>query len=291
MADHSKPDTQFILDSNQTHHKEKNEELSSELHRSVRSNKAKLDEHETMTSLQDLRPEIQSLYKSVYEESSHFEEAASKLLHSSIQKMQSITKHSKHSKFSKSPKIKFSKPMTPSIPKKPMINNLVAENLNLSKTKNKMKRRQKNKKKKEPKERFTASWNQSILNKKIKVYWPLDSKYYRGIVSSINESRAKPIYVKYRDGDKEWLDLKKEKFIFYDISSSEEQSSEDLDNDSSNDQDIDIMNMDIMDDTDDDAENIEDVDIDLEDKKKRKHKLLKKLKKKLKKKKKRKKRE
>merc|ERR1712176_1683446 len=61
--------------------------------------------------------------------------------------------------------------------------------------------------------------------KKISIYWPLDDVYYKGVVSSINESKLKPIHVRYRDGDKEWLDLKNEKFSFYEISSDEESES------------------------------------------------------------------
>eukprot|EP01084_Bolivina_argentea_P025001 46529_1 len=62
----------------------------------------------------------------------------------------------------------------------------------------------------------TSLYNKSMLNKKIKVYWPLDEKYYYGIVSNINENKSKPILITYNDGDKEWLNLKNEKFEFYD---------------------------------------------------------------------------
>merc|ERR1712176_1313050 len=117
--------------------------------------------------------------------------------------------------------------------------------------------------------------------KKISIYWPLDDVYYKGVVSSINESKLKPIHVRYRDGDKEWLDLKNEKFSFYEISSDEE--SESSTNGRDDDDDAEYKIDDKHNDSDDDDDNDEDIDLDEGDslsKRKKKRKKLKKRRKK-----------
>merc|ERR1712217_538015 len=80
--------------------------------------------------------------------------------------------------------------------------------------------------KREP-DQFTPSWNASILKKKIKVFWPLDSKYYRGVVSKVKDHKTKSVLIKYRDGDKEWLNLRNEKFMFYTVTSSDDDDDDD----------------------------------------------------------------
>eukprot|EP01084_Bolivina_argentea_P003874 7330_1 len=178
MADNAKLDSQFIIDSNKSQHKSTQDELAYKLHRSVRSNRHKLDQIESIKSSSDLRNELKSLYTSIYNDDTQFSERTSQLFHTSIQKI-------------------GSEPNNPDLNPFP-----------------KPKRRQRRKPKSD--DRFTSLWNKSILNKKIKVYWPLDKKYYRGIVSSINENKSKPILITYNDGDKEWLNLKNETFEFYD---------------------------------------------------------------------------
>eukprot|EP01083_Nonionella_stella_P006035 17464_1 len=226
MADSSKLDSQFILETNKSQHKATKDQIIANLHRSVRSNKSKHAHLETTCPPHDLRNQLRTLYQSMYEEDSQFEERASKLLHASIQKMQS--KKSKKKSTHNHPSHKAIKPHPQPHPhphpnphpqsastSKPTSTSASTEFA-------KPKRRPRKKIKQE--ERFTQSWNQSILRKKIKVYWPLDKKFYRGIVSAINESKQKPVLVEYGDGDKEWLNLKNENFLFYEISSSDSSS-------------------------------------------------------------------
>eukprot|EP01084_Bolivina_argentea_P003873 7329_1 len=228
MADNAKLDSQFIIDSNKSQHKSTQDELAYKLHRSVRSNRHKLDQIESIKSSSDLRNELKSLYTSIYNDDTQFSERTSQLFHTSIQKI-------------------GSEPNNPDLNPFP-----------------KPKRRQRRKPKSD--DRFTSLWNKSILNKKIKVYWPLDKKYYRGIVSSINENKSKPILITYNDGDKEWLNLKNETFMFYDTTSDESSMDNDtiddnIDNDvetSDNSQDIDIRQEHDHDDDDDD-DDIDDI--------------------------------
>ncbi|KAM7260189.1 hypothetical protein ACFE04_015930 [Oxalis oulophora] len=55
---------------------------------------------------------------------------------------------------------------------------------------------------------FDASW---MLNKKIKVFWPLDQNWYYGTLSEYDEEK-KLHHVKYDDRDEEWINLQTERF-------------------------------------------------------------------------------
>lgn len=91
---------------------------------------------------------------------------------------------------------------------------------------------------------------------------------------SIKESKLKPIHVRYRDGDKEWLDLKNEKFSFYEISSDEDSESSSNDDDDDDDAEYKIG------DKHNDSEDEEDIDLlDEEDNPSKRKKNRKKLKK------------
>eukprot|EP01018_Ginkgo_biloba_P021115 Gb_25776 [translate_table: standard] len=50
-----------------------------------------------------------------------------------------------------------------------------------------------------------------ILNRRIKVFWPLDDKWYYGVIKSYDPTN-KLHYVRYDDHDEEWLSLQSEKF-------------------------------------------------------------------------------
>ncbi|XP_010254200.1 PREDICTED: uncharacterized protein LOC104595249 isoform X2 [Nelumbo nucifera] len=50
-----------------------------------------------------------------------------------------------------------------------------------------------------------------VLNRRIKVFWPLDKSWYFGIVDKYDPER-KLHHVKYDDRDEEWIDLQKERF-------------------------------------------------------------------------------
>ncbi|OMO52352.1 hypothetical protein CCACVL1_29260 [Corchorus capsularis] len=53
-----------------------------------------------------------------------------------------------------------------------------------------------------------ASW---VLNRRIKVFWPLDKSWYYGLVNDYDRER-KLHHVKYDDRDEEWINLKNERF-------------------------------------------------------------------------------
>ncbi|CAN1346819.1 Histone-lysine N-methyltransferase TRX1 [Linum perenne] len=50
-----------------------------------------------------------------------------------------------------------------------------------------------------------------VLNRRIKVFWPLDESWYYGLVSDYDKER-KLHHVKYDDRDEEWIDLQNERF-------------------------------------------------------------------------------
>ncbi|XP_062097881.1 uncharacterized protein LOC133803780 [Humulus lupulus] len=50
-----------------------------------------------------------------------------------------------------------------------------------------------------------------VLNRRIKVFWPLDQSWYYGLVNDYDEER-KLHHVKYDDRDEEWIDLQHERF-------------------------------------------------------------------------------
>lgn len=53
-----------------------------------------------------------------------------------------------------------------------------------------------------------AAW---VLNRRIKVFWPLDQIWYYGLVNDYDKER-KLHHVKYDDRDEEWIDLQNERF-------------------------------------------------------------------------------
>ncbi|KAJ6361432.1 hypothetical protein OIU78_001969 [Salix suchowensis] len=53
-----------------------------------------------------------------------------------------------------------------------------------------------------------AHW---VLNRRIKVFWPLDQSWYHGLVGDYDEDR-KLHHVKYDDRDEEWINLQNERF-------------------------------------------------------------------------------
>lgn len=53
-----------------------------------------------------------------------------------------------------------------------------------------------------------ANW---VLNRRIKVFWPLDQSWYYGLVNDYDRER-KLHHVKYDDRDEEWIDLQNERF-------------------------------------------------------------------------------
>ncbi|KAK8697404.1 hypothetical protein V6N13_113555 [Hibiscus sabdariffa] len=53
-----------------------------------------------------------------------------------------------------------------------------------------------------------AQW---VLNRRIKVFWPLDQNWYYGLVYDYDKER-KLHHVKYDDRDEEWIDLQNERF-------------------------------------------------------------------------------
>lgn len=50
-----------------------------------------------------------------------------------------------------------------------------------------------------------------VLNRRIKVFWPLDQSWYYGLVNDYDKER-KLHHVKYDDRDEEWINLKNERF-------------------------------------------------------------------------------
>lgn len=50
-----------------------------------------------------------------------------------------------------------------------------------------------------------------VLNRKIKVFWPLDGSWYDGIVNDYHRE-CKLYHIRYDDYDEEWIDLDEEKF-------------------------------------------------------------------------------
>ncbi|KAF7830216.1 Histone-lysine N-methyltransferase TRX1 [Senna tora] len=50
-----------------------------------------------------------------------------------------------------------------------------------------------------------------VLNRKIKVFWPLDQSWYYGLISDYDKEK-KLHHIKYDDRDEEWIDLQTERF-------------------------------------------------------------------------------
>ena len=49
------------------------------------------------------------------------------------------------------------------------------------------------------------------VGSKLSVWWPGEKKYFDGKVTKIDNSR-KPYFIKYKDGDEEWTDLRRRYF-------------------------------------------------------------------------------
>lgn len=58
-----------------------------------------------------------------------------------------------------------------------------------------------------PSEQVDADW---VLNKRIKVFWPLDQCWYHGLANDY-DGETKLHHIKYDDRDEEWIDLQKER--------------------------------------------------------------------------------
>ncbi|TKY58190.1 Histone-lysine N-methyltransferase ATX2 [Spatholobus suberectus] len=50
-----------------------------------------------------------------------------------------------------------------------------------------------------------------VLNRRIKIFWPLDQSWYYGLVDNYNEA-SKHYHIKYDDRDEEWVNLHTERF-------------------------------------------------------------------------------
>ena len=61
----------------------------------------------------------------------------------------------------------------------------------------------------------TKGANSELIGKRIRVWWPLDKKYYKGLVTAFNSKTGKHM-VAYEDGDKEKVALKKERWDIVD---------------------------------------------------------------------------
>ncbi|KAL1221409.1 putative sister chromatid cohesion protein PDS5 [Cardamine amara subsp. amara] len=73
----------------------------------------------------------------------------------------------------------------------------------------------------------TKEHGEELVGKRVKVWWPLDKKFYEGVIDSYS-SRTKEHQIKYTDGDKEELNLKVERFeIIQDNSSASENLEQD----------------------------------------------------------------
>ncbi|XP_050363870.1 sister chromatid cohesion protein PDS5 homolog C isoform X2 [Argentina anserina] len=64
-----------------------------------------------------------------------------------------------------------------------------------------------------------------IIGSKIKVWWPKDHMYYKGVVDSFDSGKKKHV-VKYNDGDEEILNLKKQKWLYVESDSESEEEQE-----------------------------------------------------------------
>ncbi|WZZ57694.1 sister chromatid cohesion protein PDS5 homolog E-like isoform X1 [Brassica napus] len=77
-------------------------------------------------------------------------------------------------------------------------------------------------------ESHNSELGEELVGKRLKVWWPLDKKFYEGVIKSYS-SRQKKHVVSYTDGDVENLDLKKERWeMIQDNSSSSDEKEIDL---------------------------------------------------------------
>ncbi|XP_010437983.1 PREDICTED: transcriptional regulator ATRX [Camelina sativa] len=63
--------------------------------------------------------------------------------------------------------------------------------------------------------------DENLVGSRVKVWWPMDQAYYKGVVNSYDSAKKKHL-VCYDDGDQEILNLKKQKWYFLDESGSSE---------------------------------------------------------------------
>jgi hypothetical protein len=68
-------------------------------------------------------------------------------------------------------------------------------------------------------------YGEALVGSRIRVWWPMDSKFYKGVVDSYVSSKKKH-RVFYEDGDKETLDLKKERWELIEEDDAESESDE-----------------------------------------------------------------
>ncbi|KAF8110876.1 hypothetical protein N665_0078s0069 [Sinapis alba] len=60
----------------------------------------------------------------------------------------------------------------------------------------------------------------SIVGSRVRVWWPIDKEYYKGVVNSYDSAKKRHLVI-YDDGDQEILNLKKQKWHFLDESETE----------------------------------------------------------------------
>ncbi|CDP17601.1 unnamed protein product [Coffea canephora] len=65
------------------------------------------------------------------------------------------------------------------------------------------------------KPRIAKEYGEELVGSRIKVWWPMDSQFYEGVIASFDPSKKKHM-VLYVDGDQEILDLKKERWFLLD---------------------------------------------------------------------------
>ena len=201
----SRLDSQFVLKANHSQHQMTQNQIAASLKRAVRANKSKMEHLEKVVPAADLRNQLRALYSKTYSDKPEFEEQTSRVLHASIKKMYAQSTQKRKPKHSRS------------LPRQITDDDSEDESNEFVKPRKKRQKKEISKISKKENEQFTPNWNASILKKKLKVFWPLDSKFYRGVVSKVNDKKTKSVLVKYRDGDKEWLNLRNEKFTFYTV--------------------------------------------------------------------------
>ncbi|XP_013639020.1 PREDICTED: uncharacterized protein LOC106344162 isoform X2 [Brassica oleracea var. oleracea] len=77
-------------------------------------------------------------------------------------------------------------------------------------------------------ESHNSELGEELVGKRLKVWWPLDKKFYEGVIKSYSSRQRKHV-VSYTDGDVENLDLKKERWeMILDNSSSSDEKEIDL---------------------------------------------------------------
>ncbi|CAN8229748.1 unnamed protein product [Cochlearia groenlandica] len=71
------------------------------------------------------------------------------------------------------------------------------------------------------------TFDKNLVGSKVRVWWPMDQAYYKGVVNSYDSAKKKHL-VCYDDGDQELLYLKKQKWFFqHELESSEDEEATD----------------------------------------------------------------